>query len=365
MCCCYPPTSIAIPRWNVFLLYPHFHPYPQVKCVVVISLMINCWLCVCVAVPAAVPLAARVTRNSPGAARLFLLRPAGASLCCLLPGERAEGRQAGTVSPAACTGKTPLLLVWFQHTFCTSPSAVFFQHIFLHHSFLNSPFFFSSGHSSVVFLWQSFLSNLSLACLSPAVFLEQSLQFFFFSSLSSACLSVGFFAELQALPLFHKPSIWLPCGTVLTGGMYSDLTTMWYCVDCGMYNVLIAMWYYVDWWNVQWSDCHVVLCWLVECTVIWLPCGTVLTGGMHNDLTAMWYCVDWWNALWLESDSAFRWLWLASSDCSRWLLSSLNGRLGRLSWDDPMQVTGHWNPVPNFFEGFVWNRPVFCSVAMP
>ena len=74
----------------------------------------------------------------------------------------------------------------------------------------------------------------------------------------------------------------------------------------------------------------------------------------------MWYCVDWWNALWLESDSALRWLWLASSDCSRWLLSSQNGHLGRLSWDDPLQLTGRWNPV-NFFEGYVWNQPVFCS----
>ena len=31
------------------------------------------------------------------------------------------------------------------------------------------------------------------------------------------------------------------------------------------------------------SGRHVVLCWLVECTMIWPPRGTVLTGGMHED----------------------------------------------------------------------------------
>ena len=71
--------------------------------------------------------------------------------------------------------------------------------------------------------------------------------------------------------------IWSPCGTVLTGGMHNDLTTMWYCVD---------------WWTARWSDRHVLLCRLVDCTIIWPPCGTVLTGGMHDDLTTMWYCAD-------------------------------------------------------------------------
>ena len=37
--------------------------------------------------------------------------------------------------------------------------------------------------------------------------------------------------------------------------MRNDLTTMWYCTD---------------WWKVRWSDHHVVLCWLVECTMIWV-----------------------------------------------------------------------------------------------
>ena len=129
--------------------------------------------------------------------------------------------------------------------------------------------------------------------------------------------------------------IWPPCGTVFTGGMHGDLTTrwyytvftggmhgdltaMWYCVHqwnaviwppCdtvltgGMHCDLTAMWYCVDWWNAWWSDCHVVLCSLVECTMIWPPCDTV----MHNDLTTMWHCVHWWNAQWFESTSAFIW----------------------------------------------------------
>ena len=94
-----------------------------------------------------------------------------------------------------------------------------------------------------------------------------------------------------------------------------------------------TMWYWVDWWNAQWSKSDsalkwshqsVVLCWLVECTVIqvWFSikmispiCGTLLTGGMHSDpsliqhsnnVTTIWYCVDWWNAQWSESDSAFK-----------------------------------------------------------
>ena len=44
-----------------------------------------------------------------------------------------------------------------------------------------------------------------------------------------------------------------------------------------------------------WTDCHVVLCSLVDCTVIWPPCGTVFTGGMHNDLTTMWHCYAQWS----------------------------------------------------------------------
>ena len=71
--------------------------------------------------------------------------------------------------------------------------------------------------------------------------------------------------------------IWPPCGTVLTGGMKDDLTAIWYCIG---------------WWNAQWSDCHVVLCWLVECMMIWPPCGPALTGGLHNDLTTPLNCVD-------------------------------------------------------------------------
>ena len=66
--------------------------------------------------------------------------------------------------------------------------------------------------------------------------------------------------------------IWPPCGTVLTGGLHDDLTTMWHCVH---------------WWNAQWSDHHVALCSLVEWTMIWPPCGTVFTGEMHNDLSQL------------------------------------------------------------------------------
>ena len=85
-----------------------------------------------------------------------------------------------------------------------------------------------------------------------------------------------------------------------------DLTTIWYCSN---------------WWNARWSDRHMVLCWLVECamiwtsggtvlidgmhhectiecTMIWPPCGTVLTGWKHDDLTTRWYCSNWWNARW-------------------------------------------------------------------
>ena len=87
--------------------------------------------------------------------------------------------------------------------------------------------------------------------------------------------------------------IWSPCGSVLTGGMHDDLITMWYCVD---------------WWNARWSDQYVVLCWPVECTMIWSPCGTVLTGEMHDDLTTMWYCVDWWNARWSDHHVVLCWL---------------------------------------------------------
>ena len=79
--------------------------------------------------------------------------------------------------------------------------------------------------------------------------------------------------------------IWTPCGTVLTGGMHDDLTTMWYCSN---------------WLNARWSDHRMVLCWLVECAMIWPPYGTVLTRGMHGDLTTVWYCANWWNARWSD-----------------------------------------------------------------
>ena len=83
------------------------------------------------------------------------------------------------------------------------------------------------------------------------------------------------------------------CGTVLTGGMHEDLTSVWHCVD---------------WWNAQGSDQRVALCWLVECTMIWPACGTVLTGGMHDDLTSMWHCADWWNTRWSDQHVALCWL---------------------------------------------------------
>ena len=86
----------------------------------------------------------------------------------------------------------------------------------------------------------------------------------------------------------HKLSVWLPRGTVLTGGMHDDVTTMWYCVDQ---------------WNSRWPGHIVVLCWLVECTMIWPPW---LTGGMHDDLTTMWHSVDWWNAQWFVSDPSIQ-----------------------------------------------------------
>ena len=107
-----------------------------------------------------------------------------------------------------------------------------------------------------------------------------------------------------------------------------DLTTVWYCVDmwnapwsdhhvvlswlveCTMIWLLVEctmIWLLcVGWWNDPWSDYHVVLCCLMECTMILSPCGTVLTGGMHDDLTAMWYCTESWNARW--SDHHVCWL---------------------------------------------------------
>ena len=65
-----------------------------------------------------------------------------------------------------------------------------------------------------------------------------------------------------------------------------------------------------------WPCHHMVLCWLVDCTKIWPPCGTVLTGGMHDDLTTMWYCVDWWNAWWSDHlcslvECIMTWVWFS------------------------------------------------------
>ena len=124
--------------------------------------------------------------------------------------------------------------------------------------------------------------------------------------------------------------IWPPCGTVLTGGMHDDLTTMWYCIDR---------------WNARWFDHHVVLCWQVECTMIWPPSGTVLTGGMHDDLTTMWYCVDRWNARWPDLFPARKWKKFAWFNCSRHLSPSLN-------------------VYQNLLESFVRNSPVFRSFAV-
>ena len=87
--------------------------------------------------------------------------------------------------------------------------------------------------------------------------------------------------------------IWPPWGTLLTGGMHQDLTTMtkiwlrlpWSSVlTGGMHQDLTTMTKIWPPWG--W------LCWLVGCTKIWPPWlpGTVLTGGMHQDLT------DWWDA---------------------------------------------------------------------
>ena len=87
--------------------------------------------------------------------------------------------------------------------------------------------------------------------------------------------------------------IWLLCGIVLSGGMTLDPT---------------AVWYYVVWWNARWFYHHVVLYWLVECTMILSPCGTVLIGGMHDDLITMWYCTDWWNARWSYHYVVLCWL---------------------------------------------------------
>ena len=65
------------------------------------------YVCVCMCwsvVPDAVPVVPGQPRDSPGAAGLFLLGPAGACLGCALPGQGAEGRQAGPVPSAAGTG---------------------------------------------------------------------------------------------------------------------------------------------------------------------------------------------------------------------------------------------------------------------
>ena len=83
-----------------------------------------------------------------------------------------------------------------------------------------------------------------------------------------------------------------PHGAMLTDGM-CDLTVMWYWADgpCGtvLMGGMTATWCCVDWWNGWWSDHHVVLGLLVECMMIWPPCGTRPTGGMDDDLTTMWY----------------------------------------------------------------------------
>ena len=70
--------------------------------------------------------------------------------------------------------------------------------------------------------------------------------------------------------------VWLPYGTVMTGGLYEDLS-------------LTAIWHCHDWWIV-WgfeSDCHMAQSWLVDCMRIWvwLPYGTVMTGGLHKEFS--------------------------------------------------------------------------------
>ena len=140
---------------------------------------------------------------------------------------------------------------------------------------------------------------------------------------------------------------WAPCGTVLTSGMHGNLSTVWYCVD---------------WWNARWPEHHVVLCWLVECTVTWAPCGTVLTGGMHGNLSTVWYCVDRWNARWPEHrvvlcwlvECRIIWVWFHhSNDCNppHLVVTDIS-----LVFSETCTVT--------YFACFVWNPPVFHHVAM-
>ena len=63
-----------------------------------------------------------------------------------------------------------------------------------------------------------------------------------------------------------------------------------------------------DWWDAPRSNRHEALCWLVGCTKIWPPWGSVLTDGMHQDLTAMKLCADWWDAPWSDRHEALCWL---------------------------------------------------------
>ena len=138
--------------------------------------------------------------------------------------------------------------------------------------------------------------------------------------------------------------IWPPCGTVLTGGIHGDLTTMWYCVN---------------WCNTRWSDHHVVLCWLVDCTMIWPPCGTVFTGGMHNDLTTMWHCVHWWNAQWSDHHVAL----CSLVKCTMiWVNFSLYMILICLIW---LQLLSHVisEHVPWHHSEFVFKIHHFGSIA--
>ena len=113
--------------------------------------------------------------------------------------------------------------------------------------------------------------------------------------------------DVELCWLVECTMIWPPCGTVLTGGMHDDLTAMWNCVDwwnarwsdrhvelCWLMEC--TMWNCVDWWNARWSDRHVVLCWLVECTTKWPQCGTELTDEVHDNLSRI-PAFKWANAI--------------------------------------------------------------------
>ena len=93
---------------------------------------------------------------------------------------------------------------------------------------------------------------------------------------------------LTFIRYFHSHIIHQKCGIVFCQCFHSS-SQRGFCAECQarlspQAVELTTMWCCVDWWNAWRSDHCVVLWRLMECMMIWPPCGNVLTGGMHDDL---------------------------------------------------------------------------------